>query len=103
MLLRDALPDLVLLDWMLPGQSGLALAKQLRGDARTRELPIIMVTARGDEADRVAGLEAWVDDYVTKPFSPARAQGAHQGGAAAPRAGGGPGAALGRTALRSTR
>ena len=55
---------------MLPGQSGLALAKQLRGDARTRELPIIMVTARADEADKVAGLEAWVDDYVTKPFSP---------------------------------
>jgi two-component system phosphate regulon response regulator PhoB len=69
-LLRDALPDLVLLDWMLPGQSGLALAKQLRADTRTRELPIIMVTARGEEADKVAGLEAWVDDYVTKPFSP---------------------------------
>ena len=55
---------------MLPGKSGLALAKELRGDARTRELPIIMVTARTDEADKVAGLEAWVDDYVTKPFSP---------------------------------
>jgi len=68
--LRRALPDLMLLDWMLPGQSGLALAKQLRGDARTRALPIIMVTARTDEADKVAGLEAWVDDYVTKPFSP---------------------------------
>jgi len=69
-LLKDSLPDLVLLDWMLPGQSGLAFAKQLRGDARTKELPVIMVTARTDEADRVAGLEAWVDDYVTKPFSP---------------------------------
>jgi two-component system, OmpR family, phosphate regulon response regulator PhoB len=68
--IRSELPDLVLLDWMLPGQSGLALARTLRGDARTRELPIIMVTARGDEADRVSGLEAWVDDYVTKPFSP---------------------------------
>jgi two-component system, OmpR family, phosphate regulon response regulator PhoB len=68
--LKQRLPDLVLLDWMLPGQSGLALARQLRGDARTRELPIIMVTARADEADKVAGLEAWVDDYVTKPFSP---------------------------------
>jgi two-component system phosphate regulon response regulator PhoB len=68
--IRSALPDLILLDWMLPGQSGLALARILRGDARTRELPIIMVTARGDEADRVSGLEAWVDDYVTKPFSP---------------------------------
>ncbi|HYT97163.1 MAG TPA: phosphate regulon transcriptional regulator PhoB [Casimicrobiaceae bacterium] len=68
--LKQELPDLVLLDWMLPGQSGLALARQLRGDARTRELPIIMVTARSEEGDRVAGLEAWVDDYVTKPFSP---------------------------------
>lgn len=68
--LKESLPDLVLLDWMLPGQSGLAFAKQLRADARTKELPVIMVTARSDEADRVAGLEAWVDDYVTKPFSP---------------------------------
>jgi len=68
--LRQELPDLVLLDWMLPGQSGLALARELRGDSRTRELPIIMVTARSEEADKVAGLEAWVDDYVTKPFSP---------------------------------
>jgi two-component system phosphate regulon response regulator PhoB len=68
--LRDRLPDLVLLDWMLPGQSGLAFAKALRADARTRELPVIMLTARSEEADRVAGLEAWVDDYVTKPFSP---------------------------------
>ena len=69
-LLDERLPDLVLLDWMLPGQSGLAFARQLRGDSRTRELPIIMVTARTEEADKVAGLEAWVDDYVTKPFSP---------------------------------
>jgi len=68
--LRASVPDLMLLDWMLPGQSGLALAKQLRADPRTRELPIIMVTARTEEADKVAGLEAWVDDYVTKPFSP---------------------------------
>jgi len=68
--LKDVLPDLLLLDWMLPGQSGLAFAKQLRSDPRTRELPIIMVTARAEEADKVAGLEAWVDDYVTKPFSP---------------------------------
>jgi two-component system phosphate regulon response regulator PhoB len=68
--LNEALPDLVLLDWMLPGQSGLAWAKQLRADTRTRDLPIIMVTARSDETDRVSGLEAWVDDYVTKPFSP---------------------------------
>ena len=69
-MLKEDLPDLLLLDWMLPGQSGLAFAKQLRADARTRELPIIMVTARSDEADKIAGLEAWVDDYVTKPFSP---------------------------------
>jgi two-component system phosphate regulon response regulator PhoB len=68
--IRDSLPDLVLLDWMLPGLSGLAFARTLRADSRTRELPIIMVTARNDEGDRVAGLEAWVDDYVTKPFSP---------------------------------
>lgn len=69
-LINAVLPDLLLLDWMLPGQSGLAWAKQLRADARTREIPIIMVTARSDEGDRIAGLEAWVDDYVTKPFSP---------------------------------
>ena len=69
-LVRESLPALVLLDWMLPGQSGLAFAKQLRADPRTRELPIIMVTARSEEADKIAGLEAWVDDYVTKPFSP---------------------------------
>jgi len=69
-MIKESLPDLVLLDWMLPGLSGLAFAKQLRGDARTRELPVIMVTARTDEADKVAGLEAWVDDYGTKPFSP---------------------------------
>lgn len=68
--LHERLPDLLLLDWMLPGQSGLALARRLRGDSRTRDLPIIMLTARSDEADKVAGLEAWVDDYVTKPFSP---------------------------------
>ena len=90
-MLKESLPDLVLLDWMLPGLSGLAFAKQLRGDARTRELPVIMVTARTDEADKVAGLEAWVDDYVTKPFSPARTEGARQGGAAAARAGSGAG------------
>jgi two-component system, OmpR family, phosphate regulon response regulator PhoB len=68
--INETLPDLVLLDWMLPRQSGLALAKQLRRDPRTRDLPIIMLTARAEEADKVAGLEAWVDDYVTKPFSP---------------------------------
>jgi two-component system, OmpR family, phosphate regulon response regulator PhoB len=63
------LPDLVVLDWMLPGQSGLALAKQWRGHPRTRELPIIMLTARAEEGDKIAGLDAGADDYLTKPFS----------------------------------
>ena len=63
------LPDLVILDWMLPGQSGLALAKRWRSDARTREMPVIMLTARADESDKVAGLDAGADDYLTKPFS----------------------------------
>ncbi len=63
------LPDLVVLDWMLPGQSGLQLARQWRASARTRELPIIMLTARGEEADKVAGLDAGADDYLAKPFS----------------------------------
>jgi two-component system phosphate regulon response regulator PhoB len=63
------LPDLVVLDWMLPGQSGLALARQWRAAERTRELPIIMLTARSEETDKVAGLDAGADDYLTKPFS----------------------------------
>lgn len=67
--IQDVLPDLILLDWMLPGQSGLALAKQWRADSRTQDVPIIMLTARGDEADRVAGLDAGADDYIAKPFS----------------------------------
>jgi two-component system, OmpR family, phosphate regulon response regulator PhoB len=64
------LPDLVLLDWMLPGQSGLALARRWRAEQRTRELPIIMLTARAAEGDKVSGLDAGADDYLTKPFSP---------------------------------
>lgn len=64
-----SLPDLILLDWMLPGESGLTLAKRWRGQARTKDVPIIMLTARGDESDRVAGLDAGADDYITKPFS----------------------------------
>ena len=64
-----AVPDLILLDWMLPGESGLTLAKRWRSDARTKDTPIIMLTARGDEADRVAGLDAGADDYIAKPFS----------------------------------
>ena len=63
------LPGLVVLDWMLPGQSGLALARAWRAQPRTRELPIIMLTARADEADKVAGLDAGADDYLAKPFS----------------------------------
>ena len=68
--IRDELPDVVVLDWMLPGESGLAFARRLRADARTRELPILMLTARAMEADKLAGLEAGADDYLTKPFSP---------------------------------
>jgi two-component system phosphate regulon response regulator PhoB len=65
------LPDLVVLDWMLPGASGLSLARQWRGAARTRSMPIIMLTARVDEVDKVAGLDAGADDYLAKPFSTA--------------------------------
>ena len=70
MAIAAELPDIVLLDWMLPGDSGPALARRLRREARTREVPVIMLTARAGEEDKVAGLEAGVDDYVTKPFSP---------------------------------
>jgi two-component system phosphate regulon response regulator PhoB len=62
-------PDLVLLDWMLPGMSGLELARRWRKDPRTKALPILMLTARGDEPDKVAGLDAGADDYIAKPFS----------------------------------
>ena len=63
------LPDLVLLDWMLPGTSGLEFARRLRREELTREIPIIMLTARGEEDDRVMGLDAGIDDYIVKPFS----------------------------------
>jgi len=69
-LVRGELPDLVLLDWMLPGQPGIDFARRLRADARTRDIPIIMLTARAGERDKIAGLEGGADDYVTKPFSP---------------------------------
>lgn len=69
-LMSDVLPDLVLLDWMLPGKSGVAFAKDLRANERTKQIPIIMLTARSEEQDKVMGLEAGADDYVTKPFSP---------------------------------
>ena len=67
--LDAALPDLILLDWMLPGESGLSLAKRWRANERTKAIPLNMLTARGDEADRVAGLDAGADDYISKPFS----------------------------------
>lgn len=69
-LMREATPDLILLDWMLPGMNGLEFARKLKSDNLTRSIPIIMLTARGDEYDKVRGLEVGADDYVTKPFSP---------------------------------
>jgi two-component system phosphate regulon response regulator PhoB len=63
------LPSLVVLDWMLPGQSGHALARAWRAEPRTRELPIVMLTARAEEVDKISGLDAGADDYLTKPFS----------------------------------
>ena len=66
--LDDVLPDVILLDWMLPKESGLSLAKKWRADKRSQTIPILMLTARGDEVDRVAGLDAGADDYITKPF-----------------------------------
>ena len=69
-IIRDVLPDVMLIDWMLPGMSGLALARELRQGARTRSIPLILLTARSEEADTIAGLDAGADDYITKPFSP---------------------------------
>ena len=69
-LVANALPDLVLRDWMLPGLSGIEFARRLRADKRTRSIPIIMLTARSDEQDKLQGLETGADDYITKPFSP---------------------------------
>jgi len=69
-LVRDELPDLVLLDWMLPGMSGIEFARRLRADRRTQGVPIIMLTARADESDKLTGLDTGADDYITKPFSP---------------------------------
>ena len=69
-MLVEPYPDLVLLDWMLPGGSGIQFAKKMKGHELTRSIPIIMITARGEEEDKVRGLEVGADDYVTKPFSP---------------------------------
>jgi two-component system, OmpR family, phosphate regulon response regulator PhoB len=67
---RAELPDLMIVDWMLPGMSGIDLARKLRADRRTHSVPLIMLTARAEERDKVAGLEGGADDYLTKPFSP---------------------------------
>ena len=85
LLLADQRPDLLLVDWMLPDMSGLELTRLLKRDRETRELPVIMLTARAEEADKVAGLEGGADDYITKPFSPARTAGADPGRAAPQR------------------
>jgi two-component system phosphate regulon response regulator PhoB len=69
-LVRDQLPDLVLIDWMLPWMSGIEFARRLRADRRTQDVPIIILTARAEEQDKLAGLDIGADDYVTKPFSP---------------------------------
>lgn len=69
-LMREITPDLILLDWMLPGMSGIEFARRLKSDTHTKAIPIIMLTARSDELDKVRGLEVGADDYVTKPFSP---------------------------------
>ena len=69
-LMRETIPDLILLDWMLPGMNGLEFARKIKSDSQTKNIPIIMLTARGEEYDKVRGLEIGADDYVTKPFSP---------------------------------
>lgn len=73
-MVKSALPDLILLDWMLPGASGIEFAKKLRSDERTKLVPVIMLTARSEEVDKITGLETGADDYITKPFSPRELQ-----------------------------
>ncbi len=73
-IVRSALPDLILLDWMLPGISGIDYARKLRADERTKQIPLIMLTARSEESDKIVGLDAGADDYITKPFSPRELQ-----------------------------
>src|SRR5207247_10279937 len=68
--IRELLPDLVLLDWILPNATGVSFARQLRTDQRTKDIPIIMLTGRTQETDKITRLEAGADDYITKPFSP---------------------------------
>ncbi|OOZ37319.1 phosphate regulon transcriptional regulator PhoB [Solemya velesiana gill symbiont] len=68
--LAEQVPDLILMDWMLPGMSGVEFTRELKQDAATRDIPVIMLTARGEEDDKVRGLECGAEDYVTKPFSP---------------------------------
>jgi two-component system, OmpR family, phosphate regulon response regulator PhoB len=70
LLLRETMPDLIILDWMLPGMSGIEFARRLKSDEFSKSIPIIMLTARGEEIDKVRGLEIGADDYITKPFSP---------------------------------
>ncbi|GAM54297.1 phosphate regulon transcriptional regulatory protein phoB [Vibrio ishigakensis] len=69
-LLKEPFPDLVLLDWMLPGGTGINFIKHLKREEMTRNIPVVMLTARGEEEDKVKGLEVGADDYITKPFSP---------------------------------
>jgi len=70
LMMRSISPDLIILDWMLPGKSGVQFAKELRANPSSQSLPILMLTAKGEEGDKVVGLDAGADDYVTKPFSP---------------------------------
>jgi two-component system phosphate regulon response regulator PhoB len=70
LLMRETLPDLIILDWMLPGMSGIEFARRLKSDEYSKAIPIIMLTAKSEEGDKVRGLEVGADDYVTKPFSP---------------------------------
>lgn len=71
MLIREDKPDIIILDWMLPGMSGVEICSKIREDKKNRDIPIIMLTAKGEELDRITGLETGADDYMTKPFSPA--------------------------------
>lgn len=70
LIMQDTIPDLILLDWMLPGMSGIEFARKLKAEEISKSIPIIMLTARGEESDKIRGLEVGADDYVTKPFSP---------------------------------